>query len=464
MTEDKVGMSKGRKVLIGLILTFVILAVGIYAGGVVYFQNHFLPKSRINGIDCSFQTVEDAQKNIEKTVSAYSLAIEERNHGQEVLTAKEIGLEYVPDDGVKNLMEKQESAVWFLAFQKGKDYQLETSIPIRISILKEAVSALKCLQKENITEPEDASIQETDTGYEIVPEVQGTKLDEEKTLDAVRQAVAAKEKTVSLEEAGCYIDPSVTKDDETLNAQLEQITALTDVVITYDFDDRTETVDKSIIKDWLTLDKEKNYTLDKEKVAAYVNELGYKYDTFGCTRQFTTSLGKTVTVPGGDYGWAIDQDAETEALIAAIESGESQVREPVYSFEGWDRSENDIGDTYVEISLEDQRMWFYKDGQLLVDTPVVTGNVSKNWSTPTGVYAVDAMMSPYTLTGEDYESDVTYWLPFNGNVGIHDASWRSEFGGKLYLTEGSHGCVNTPYDQVEIIYQNIGIGAPVVVY
>ena len=90
--------------------------------------------------------------------------------------------------------------------------------------------------------------------------------------------------------------------------------------------------------------------------------------------------------------------------------------------------------------------------------------MSKNWSTPTGVYAVDAMMSPYTLTGEDYESDVTYWLPFNGNVGIHDASWRSEFGGKLYLTEGSHGCVNTPYDQVEIIYQNIGIGAPVVVY
>ena len=109
-------------------------------------------------------------------------------------------------------------------------------------------------------------------------------------------------------------------------------------------------------------------------------------------------------------------------------------------------------------------MWMYKDGELLVDTPVVTGNVSRGWDTPSGVYAVDAMMSPYVLTGEDYESDVTYWIPFNGNIGIHDASWRTEFGGDLYLTEGSHGCVNTPYDQVEIIYQNIGIGAPVVVY
>ena len=118
----------------------------------------------------------------------------------------------------------------------------------------------------------------------------------------------------------------------------------------------------------------------------------------------------------------------------------------------------------MEISLKDQRMWMYKDGQLIVDTPVVTGNHSKGWDTPTGVYAVDAKKSPAVLTGEDYASDVTFWLPINGNVGIHDADWREEFGGDLYLTEGSHGCINTPYDQAEIIYNNIEIGAPVVVY
>ncbi len=464
MTEEKVGMSKGRKVLIGLIVAFVVLAAGIYGGGMIYFQSHFLPGTRVNGIDCSFRTLEEAQKYIEETVTAYTLAIEERNHGREVLKAADIGLEYAPDDGLENLLGKQNAAGWLFSVSGKKEYQLETSIRYQEEMLKEAVLSLDCLQKENMTEPQDAFIEETDSGYEIVPEVAGSKLDEEKTLNTIRQAVAGKETSVDLEAAGCYISPAVSQDDETLNKQLEQINKLTDVVITYDFDDRTETVDRDIIKEWLVLDEEENYTLDKEKVAAYVYQLGYDYDTFGCTRQFVTSLGETVTIKGGDYGWAIDQDEETEALIAAIESGESQVREPVYAYEGWDRSENDIGDTYVEISVEDQRMWMYKDGELLVDTPVVTGNVSRGWDTPSGVYAVDAMMSPYVLTGEDYESDVTYWIPFNGNIGIHDASWRTEFGGDLYLTEGSHGCVNTPYDQVEIIYQNIGIGAPVVVY
>ena len=100
-----------------------------------------------------------------------------------------------------------------------------------------------------------------------------------------------------------------------------------------------------------------------------------------------------------------------------------------------------------------------------MDTPVVTGNPNVEGNeTPTGCFAVDAMMSPYVLKGEGYAAPVTYWMPFSGNVGVHDASWRTEFGGNMYLLDGSHGCVNTPYSQAEIIYQNIDIGAPVVVY
>lgn len=464
MTEEKKKMSTKRKILIGLIIAFVVLAAGIYLGGVLYFQGHFLPGSKINGIDCSFRTVEKAQEYIKEVTEEYTLAVQERNDGVEKLTAEDIGLEYVPDDGVSKLLKNQNTMAWILSLGKDKNYELNTSIRYDEEKLQEKVLALNCFQEENITKPQDASIQENDTGYEIVPEVEGNQLDQEKTLEAVRIAVASKEKTLNLEETECYVNPAVYQDDETLKKQLDQINKLTGVVITYDFDDRTETVDREIIKNWVVLDDEGNYTLDEAKVAEYVNQLGYDYDTFGCTHEFVTALGKTVRIKGGDYGWAIDQDKETAALIEAIESGETQVREPVYAYEGWDRSENDIGDTYVEISLADQRMWMYKDGQLLVDTPVVTGNASKGWDTHTGVFAVDAMKSPAVLTGEDYASDVTFWIPFDGNIGIHDADWRSEFGGDLYLTEGSHGCVNTPYDQAEIIYQNIGIGAPVVVY
>ena len=119
----------------------------------------------------------------------------------------------------------------------------------------------------------------------------------------------------------------------------------------------------------------------------------------------------------------------------------------------------------MEISIAAQRMWVYRDGQCIVDTPVVTGNPSRGWDTPAGgAWGVDARISPYTLTGQDYNSDVTYWLPFNGNVGIHDADWRSSFGGSIYKTNGSHGCVNTPVSAMKTVYENVQIGYPIVVY
>ena len=160
-------------------------------------------------------------------------------------------------------------------------------------------------------------------------------------------------------------------------------------------------VDRSVIKNWLVRNKKGNYTLDKKLVADYVYNLGYKYDTFGCTRTFLTYDGREKVIEGGDYGWAIDQAAETEALIKAIKDGTIDEREPVYVYKGWSRNTNDIGYTYIEIDLTNQRMVFYKDGAPIVDTPVVTGNPNVDGNeTPTGCFAVDAMMSPYVLKGE----------------------------------------------------------------
>ena len=67
--------------------------------------------------------------------------------------------------------------------------------------------------------------------------------------------------------------------------------------------------------------------------------------------------------------------------------------------------------------------------------------------------------------GEDGKVQATFdLLPFNGDVGIHDASWRTEYGGDIYLTNGSHGCVNTPYTEAEKVFNAIEIGDPVIVY
>ena len=70
----------------------------------------------------------------------------------------------------------------------------------------------------------------------------------------------------------------------------------------------------------------------------------------------------------------------------------------------------------------------------------------------------------YILTGEDYETPVSYWMPFNGNIGLHDADWRASFGGTLYKNNGSHGCVNLPPKAAQLIYEQISAGDPVLCY
>ena len=51
-----------------------------------------------------------------------------------------------------------------------------------------------------------------------------------------------------------------------------------------------------------------------------------------------------------------------------------------------------------------------------------------------------------------------------GGVGLHDATWQPAFGGTLYYTIGSHGCINLPYGVASSIFEAFGVGTPVIVY
>ena len=462
MTEESEKMSAGKKITILLICVLLILSAAAYFAGVYYFSGHFLPGSQVNGFNCSYMTVEETEELLARKAESYVLAIRTRGNGQESITAQQAGLTYAPDGSVLETIRKQDRFTWFLAFGQQKVYELTSSSAYDEELLYKAVESLKCVQ--NGVSPTDAYLSDNGSEFVIVPETEGSEPDREKLHELAAYAMVSGRTVLDLEEEDCYKKPSVYQDDEDLLRQCEQANQLTSVIITYDFADRTEKVDRSVIKDWLVL-KDGECVLSKEKIAAYVYELGYKYDTMGNTREFETYDGRTKTITGGDYGWVIDQPKETEALMEAIESGVTQVREPVYAYEGWSRDTNDIGYTYIEIDLTNQRMVLYVDGYPTVDTPVVTGNPNiPGMETPTGCYALDAMQSPAVLTGEDYETNVSYWMPFCGNVGIHDAPWRTQFGGNLYLLEGSHGCVNTPYDKAQAIYQRVKVGCPVVVY
>ena len=114
---------------------------------------------------------------------------------------------------------------------------------------------------------------------------------------------------------------------------------------------------------------------------------------------------------------------------------------------------------YVVVSISKQTLKYYEYGQVVLSSNIVTGI---NGKTPTGNFKVLNKATNIILKGKDYESFVNYWIAFKGaSFGFHDASWRSKFGGNIYKYNGSHGCVNMPYNKVKQLYNMISIGTPV---
>ena len=455
---------KAKKIMLGVLIGYVALLVIAYGIGVFYYSNRFLSGTEINGMDCSGKTVEEVENNMESQIASYQLVLKERGDKSETISASQISMEYISDGKIQELKEQQNPFAWFLAFARQQDYTLSATTSYDETALNAAVDALDCFKEENVVQPVDAHLEVQDGQYVIVEETQGTALDSDKVKEAVKNAIDSGESLLDLDQAGCYIEPSVLSTDENLAKQRDEGNKLLTVTVTIDFSDRQEVIDADVMKDWLTTNEEGAVDLDRTKVREYVQQLQYEYDTFGSSREFTTSSGQTITVSGGDYGWLIAPNDTTTKIIDTIKSGQSQTIEPEYTYTGYCRDTNDIGNTYVEISLDQQHMWFYKDGQLIVETDVVTGCHNKGWDTKTGVYAIMYKERDATLVGEGYNSAVSYWMPFYANVGIHDASWRSSFGGSIYLNNGSHGCVNTPTENAATIYNNIEKGVPVVVY
>ncbi|MEE0061372.1 MAG: fibronectin type III domain-containing protein [Acutalibacteraceae bacterium] len=125
-----------------------------------------------------------------------------------------------------------------------------------------------------------------------------------------------------------------------------------------------------------------------------------------------------------------------------------------------------LGDTFVEISIKDQRMWFYKNGVCLASTPVVTGTKGI-YDTQKGVFSIGEKKSPARLVGSNWDIYVNYWIDItDSGIGIHDTPWRtsSEYGGNTYTYDGSDGSIHTPYSQVKKIYEKCPTGTPVVIY
>lgn len=460
---------KGKRIGLTAAAAFLCMAaaaVGAYIYLAQQYRTVFFPNTVINGLDVSGKTVEQVKEMIQSGMSGYVLTLETRGGGHEQVAGADIGLHAEYDGTLERLLAAQEPQRWGLHLKNGTADTIRTMVVFDQQKLEERLRELDCMDSARAQKPRDAYLSDyiSGSGYQIVPEDPGNLLAYERVLEGVMDAIQNLQPDLSLEELDAYEKPEITSESQQLKAQADRWNRLAGVTVTYQFGDATEVLDGDTIHMWLSENESGNLILDEEQLAEYVKWLGDKYNTAYKEKQLKTSYGPTVTIGRGNYGWRINQTAEAAALSEIIRSGAGQIREPIYSQMAASHGSQDYGDTYVEINLTAQHLFFYKNGSLLVEADFVSGNEARGWSTPSGAYPLTYKQRNAVLRGEGYATPVSYWMPFNGGIGMHDASWRSSFGGTIYKNSGSHGCINLPPAKAKVIYENIASGIPVLCY
>ena len=468
--QTKPGEKKILFRAIGAAAAVLVLAagagIGYYFIQVGRYETAFLPNTEINGMDVSGKTVDAAKAAIEESLSGYELKVLARECPEEIITKEDIGLHSEFDGSLEDIINAQNPRDWVKYLRTSASHEIETMIVYDEEKLQEKIAGLSCMDPETMREPENAGVSEyqSDTkSYYVVPADPGTELIAANVERAVRDAVMNLESEVDLEAHDCYTKPAVKEDDEGLLALVSELNTYVGAVVTYTFGEKNEVLDGDTIHTWLSVDGQ-TVVLDESQAAAYVKELAGTYDTAYKAKTLKTTYGDTVTISKGNYGWRINQAAESAAVAAIVKAGEQQTREPEYIQKGASRGENDYGNTYVEINLTAQHLFFYKDGELVVESDFVSGNEARGWATPAGAYPLTYKQRNAVLKGENYRTPVSYWMPFNGGIGLHDANWRGTFGGSIYKTNGSHGCINLPPSVAKTIYEGISAGDPVLCY
>ncbi len=459
-------------VIIGVLL---VGTVGVYAGVGNYYQDRFLPGTSINHIDCSGMTEAQAEQLIRRSVEDYSLTVYARDAEPQVITAEAIDYKYQPHDDVQKLLEEQEPMRWVDSFFNEHAYTVGESISYDREKVRVQMGQLDCMQPDRQIQPVDAHLEYQDGEFTIIPETAGTALDAEKVLELVCKCVEESQESLDLEEQDVYFTAAVTKDDQSLVEERDHLNSYARASITYTFGDETEVLNGEVIRNWIHVSEDGSVDINDEaleqNVYNYVAELAARRDTLGANRTFTASSGRTVNVAGGNYGWQIDQYAEAIQLLEEIKNGEVVTREPNYASTAMHAGSDDIGDTYIEVDLAVQHMYYYREGALIFESDFVSGKPEPKKQTPTGVCHLYYKKLDEVLRGEkqengeyEYETPVQYWMPFNGGVGFHDAAWQPSFGGDMYVYNGSHGCINLPPEKAAELYEIIDTETPIVVF
>ncbi len=471
--RKKKGISLFGIISAGLFVCILLLIAGdVYLWKAQYFLEHFYENTTINGKDCGDLQVEEVKAMIQDSVDDYEIVVTTLEGDSYVITGEELELKYVDDNAVDVLLKSQKPLLWIHKNTEHAQYEIIPKTWHNEEQMKEIVQKLPFMDEEQMEQPKDAYVSATEDEYVIVPEVEGNALDADKVFEAVSNAIAQGESEVSLKLEDCYLKPEIYQDSEELKNEADTLNTLTQANITYIICDEEYVINRKVLKSWLSEDENGAYCIDEAKMEAFIQKLAKARDTYGGTRKFKTNAGKTITLKTNEYGWKVNQEKSLEELKTAVAEGFQGQMDLVYDKTAQSAGKDDLGNTYIEISISKQKLWYYKDGEVVLTTNIVSGKDStKKYQTPkNGCWVVYDKQKGYTITGPlksdgkpEYKESTKYWIAFNDDIGIYDED-RDKFGGTIYKKDGSFGSIQVSEKVAKSLYNAVEVGTPVIVY
>jgi len=299
--------------------------------------------------------------------------------------------------------------------------------------------------------------------FEPVEPLTGSEIDTAKLhvqLLAMKQPGST---AINLETTGMYVLPKYDHQNERTKQGKLKLDRCLKSKITLKSPRAEAILDHKIFGAWLSLDDSMEVKVDLLAVQKYMEALAIKVEV-PLTEVLANYPINDTTYHGEEPAFnRLSITNEMNALVKLLLGGKVAERELVFQNIGIPHGIKAGLKDFVEVSIEQQKLWLFKAGNLLLETNVVTGNRTLGRSTPKGTYAIRAKAKDVVLRGADYATPVSYWMPFHNGYGLHDANWRRKFGSTIYISNGSHGCVNMPTKLTPFVFANVEVGTPVII-
>ncbi len=508
-----------RGSLIGVLALFV-LVVAVYILLGLYYVGRFPCFTWINGVYCTGKTVNEVNRELIQKDNYEGIAILDESGARLFVAAKDVDMTIDYTDSLRKNYNNQNPFGWGLFVFNNQECTYDPVVSLDKDKLHNAIASW-----EIFIDPRDfkCAISQTGEGYvlensSILVPAEGTinelayssMLDRESVLDLGRYD-------------DCYdiIDLTVNAKDKV--ALFDKIDEIQNNTLSYEIDENTVPLDsKEISRFFLTkyeteellaekvdkrkpgqglfivgneekkkidaetisyidniaVDENKNPIISEKKIYGFLEKVAGNYNTGWMMDRYREGLSSNVIINVNRKGKGSIYDIDTEfEYLKAVFLGDdldgeavlSGTRDQVRKFTLAENAEefnaaDNIGDTYIEIDMSNQELTYYVDGEINMQFPIVTGNINRGRGTPTGIFQIYNKRYHTYLRGADYVSYVNYWLGVNKGIGIHDALWRKKFGEEIYKSDGSHGCINCPLEQVEVLWNIVEVGTPTILY